>query len=106
MTKYNGMTQEQIIQEVKQAYSDFRSTFEKSSELVVMNEVTKAWEKLQVVINETISLVSEERSYWYQYREHNTAWSEWENVDKTIRQVNSEAWGIVESKDWREYKAV
>ena len=103
-SKYSGMTQEQIIQEVKQAFINFHSTFEKPSNEVSVNEVSQAFKELQDVHKEIHSLVSVERSAWYMYRNHNQAWSEWEYVNSVINTIMSEAWRIVESKDWSMYQ--
>lgn len=103
-SKYIGMTQEQLIQEVKQAFVNFHSTFEKPSNEISINEVSKAFDDLKAVHSEIHSLVSVERSAWYMYRNHNQAWSEWEYVNQVIKTIIQEAWRIVETKDWSVYQ--
>lgn len=98
------MTQEQLVQLVNQKYTDFRSTFEKPMNLVSLDEVSDAYTDLLNTSKEIRILVSDEIAFWFQYRNDNSAHSDWSKTQEAIHATLTEAFEIYENKDWSVYE--
>ncbi len=104
MTKYNGMTHQQLIEVAKTAYNAFLATFDKETELVSIDEVSSSHIALNEVCKELLGLISDECAFWWQYRNNNTAWIEWQKTKASVNNIQFDAWELVETKDWSVYK--